>query len=163
ARRGHRGRAAVGDRAQPARHRRVSGPGVAPVMLEVSGLDVLLGDYQALWGARLAVERGEMVALLGPNGSGKSTLMNSVSGLLRRLRGLWAAGRSTARAPRAPAHATAAVPRSSRGAVPRRSSEGSVGRAPAAAARGGGGGGGGAGVAGPSSGKTTRQSAGREE
>jgi len=53
------------------------------VMLEVSGLDVLLGDYQALWGARLAVERGEMVALLGPNGSGKSTLMNSVSGLLR--------------------------------------------------------------------------------
>ncbi len=52
-------------------------------MLEVSGLDVLLGDYQALWGARLAVERGEMVALLGPNGSGKSTLMNSVSGLLR--------------------------------------------------------------------------------
>jgi branched-chain amino acid transport system ATP-binding protein len=52
-------------------------------MLDVSGLDVLLGDYQALWGARLAVERGEVVALLGPNGSGKSTLMNSVSGLLR--------------------------------------------------------------------------------
>ncbi|HEV8583900.1 MAG TPA: ABC transporter ATP-binding protein [Methylomirabilota bacterium] len=53
------------------------------MMLEVSGLDVLLGDYQALWGAGLAVARGEIVALLGPNGSGKSTLMNSVSGLLR--------------------------------------------------------------------------------
>jgi branched-chain amino acid transport system ATP-binding protein len=52
-------------------------------MLEVHDLDVLLGDYQVLWGARLAVARGEIVALLGPNGSGKSTLMNSVSGLLR--------------------------------------------------------------------------------
>jgi branched-chain amino acid transport system ATP-binding protein len=52
-------------------------------MLEVRDLDVLLGDYQVLWGARLAVAAGEMVALLGPNGSGKSTLMNSVSGLLR--------------------------------------------------------------------------------
>ena len=52
-------------------------------MLEVRELEVLLGDYQVLWGARLAVARGEIVALLGPNGSGKSTLMNSVSGLLR--------------------------------------------------------------------------------
>ena len=52
-------------------------------MLDVLDLEVLLGDYQVLWGARLAVAPGEMVALLGPNGSGKSTLMNSVSGLLR--------------------------------------------------------------------------------
>jgi branched-chain amino acid transport system ATP-binding protein len=52
-------------------------------MLEVSGLDVLLGDYQVLWGAHLRVGEGEVVALLGPNGAGKSTLMNSVSGLLR--------------------------------------------------------------------------------
>ena len=52
-------------------------------MLDVRDLEVLLGDYQVLWGTRLAVERGEIVALLGPNGSGKSTLMNSVSGLLR--------------------------------------------------------------------------------
>jgi branched-chain amino acid transport system ATP-binding protein len=52
-------------------------------MLEVTDLEVLLGDYQVLWGTRLTVERGEIVALLGPNGSGKSTLMNSVSGLLR--------------------------------------------------------------------------------
>jgi branched-chain amino acid transport system ATP-binding protein len=56
---------------------------VTAPMLEVRDLDVLLGDYQVLWGARLAVARGEIVALLGPNGSGKSTLMNSVSGLLR--------------------------------------------------------------------------------
>ncbi|MGH7353212.1 MAG: ABC transporter ATP-binding protein [Candidatus Rokuibacteriota bacterium] len=53
------------------------------VMLEARGLDVLLGDYQVLWGARCAVAAGEMVAVLGPNGAGKSTLMNTISGLLR--------------------------------------------------------------------------------
>lgn len=52
-------------------------------LLEVRDLDVLLGDYQVLWGARLAVAPGEIVALLGPNGAGKSTLLNTVSGLLR--------------------------------------------------------------------------------
>jgi branched-chain amino acid transport system ATP-binding protein len=52
-------------------------------LLDARGLDVLLGDYQVLWGARCAVERGEVVALLGPNGAGKSTLMNAISGLLR--------------------------------------------------------------------------------
>jgi branched-chain amino acid transport system ATP-binding protein len=51
-------------------------------MLEVRDLDVLLGDYQVLWQARLAVAPGEIVALLGPNGAGKSTLMNAVSGLV---------------------------------------------------------------------------------
>jgi branched-chain amino acid transport system ATP-binding protein len=52
-------------------------------MLEVRDLDVLLEDYQVLWGAYLEVEEGEIVALLGPNGAGKSTLMNTISGLLR--------------------------------------------------------------------------------
>ncbi len=56
---------------------------MAGLILEASGLDVLLEDYQVLWNARLTVEEGEMVALLGPNGAGKSTLMNTVSGLLR--------------------------------------------------------------------------------
>ncbi len=53
------------------------------MMLEARGVDTLLGDYQVLWGARLEVGEGEIVALLGPNGAGKSTLMNTVSGLLR--------------------------------------------------------------------------------
>ncbi len=52
-------------------------------MLDARGLDVLLADYQVLWGAHLSVDEGEIVALLGPNGAGKSTLMNSISGLLR--------------------------------------------------------------------------------
>jgi len=52
-------------------------------LLEASGLDVLLGDYQVLWAAGCRVAAGEIVALLGPNGAGKSTLMNAISGLLR--------------------------------------------------------------------------------
>jgi branched-chain amino acid transport system ATP-binding protein len=52
-------------------------------MLDARGLDVMIGDYQVLWGARLSVAEGEIVAILGPNGAGKSTLMNSISGLLR--------------------------------------------------------------------------------
>jgi branched-chain amino acid transport system ATP-binding protein len=53
------------------------------MMLEVRDLDVLLEDYQVLWGAHLEVAEGEIVALLGPNGAGKSTLMNTISGLRR--------------------------------------------------------------------------------
>jgi branched-chain amino acid transport system ATP-binding protein len=56
---------------------------VAGLILEARGLDVLLDDYQVLWGAHLDVGEGEIVALLGPNGAGKSTLMNTISGLLR--------------------------------------------------------------------------------
>ena len=56
-------------------------------VLEADGLDVLYGDYQILWDARIRVEPGEVVALLGPDGAGKSTLMNTLSGLVRARRG----------------------------------------------------------------------------
>ncbi|HXG03723.1 MAG TPA: ABC transporter ATP-binding protein [Candidatus Binatia bacterium] len=52
-------------------------------LLEARGLDVLLGDYQVLWGAQLTAREGEVVAVLGPNGSGKSTLLNTIAGLYR--------------------------------------------------------------------------------
>ncbi|MBI3638064.1 MAG: ABC transporter ATP-binding protein [Candidatus Rokubacteria bacterium] len=52
-------------------------------LLDARALDVLLGDYQVLWGARLRADECEIVALLGPNGAGKSTLLNTISGLLR--------------------------------------------------------------------------------
>jgi branched-chain amino acid transport system ATP-binding protein len=51
-------------------------------MLTVSDVVVRYGAATALDGVSLAVDRGEMVALVGPNGAGKSTLVNAISGLL---------------------------------------------------------------------------------
>ncbi len=55
--------------------------------LKVEALDVAYGDFQVLWQANLHVQPGEIVAVLGPNGAGKSTLMNSISGLIKPVRG----------------------------------------------------------------------------
>jgi branched-chain amino acid transport system ATP-binding protein len=56
-------------------------------MLEVRRLEVSYGDLQALWGASLKVDQGEIVALIGPNGAGKTTLLRSVAGLHRPNKG----------------------------------------------------------------------------
>ena len=52
-------------------------------MLEVEGLVAGYGRVQVLRGIDLAVDRGEVVALLGANGSGKSTALNTISGFIR--------------------------------------------------------------------------------
>jgi len=48
--------------------------------LEIRNLHVAAGDKQILKGLDLAVEKGEVHALMGPNGSGKSTLANAIVG-----------------------------------------------------------------------------------
>ena len=50
-------------------------------MLEVSGLSSHYGRIQALAGIDVAVQVGELVALVGANGAGKSTLLRTLSGV----------------------------------------------------------------------------------
>jgi len=52
-------------------------------LLEVNAIDAYYGDFQALFGVSLAVEAGQVVAVIGANGAGKSTLLKSIAGLLR--------------------------------------------------------------------------------
>jgi len=51
-------------------------------VLELDGVTVAYGPVTALDRISLAVQSGEVVALLGPSGSGKSTLLNAVAGFL---------------------------------------------------------------------------------
>src|SRR5436305_577943 len=41
------------------------------------------GATQALNGAEVALERGQLLLLLGPNGAGKTTLVRSIAGRVR--------------------------------------------------------------------------------
>ncbi len=56
-------------------------------LLEVSGIDVFYGRVQAVRGATLEVDSGEIVALIGSNGAGKTTTLRTISGLLHPTRG----------------------------------------------------------------------------
>jgi branched-chain amino acid transport system ATP-binding protein len=56
-------------------------------LLELRDLDAGYGDLLALRGVTLAVEAGEVLAVVGPNGAGKTTMLRTISGLLRPRRG----------------------------------------------------------------------------
>lgn len=55
---------------------------MAEPLLSVRGLDAHYGDFQALFGVDMAVDPGEVIAIIGANGAGKTTLMRSISGLI---------------------------------------------------------------------------------
>lgn len=56
-------------------------------MLQVESVDKSFDGFMAVNGAKLIVEKGEIVAVIGPNGAGKTTLFNLITGVLRRDRG----------------------------------------------------------------------------
>lgn len=53
------------------------------IVLEINGLKVFYGDYQALFDINATVGPGEMVSLLGANGAGKTTTINTICGFIR--------------------------------------------------------------------------------
>jgi branched-chain amino acid transport system ATP-binding protein len=56
-------------------------------LLEIDNLTARYGAGDVLHGISLAVEEGEIVALLGANGAGKSTTLRAISGLVPHLTG----------------------------------------------------------------------------
>ena len=52
-------------------------------MLQVESITKSFDGFLAVNGARLSVERGEIVAVIGPNGAGKTTLFRLITGHLK--------------------------------------------------------------------------------
>ena len=59
----------------------------APPVLEIDGLTAGYDGAAVIRGLELAVQPGEVVALLGANGAGKTTTLRAVSGLVHPLEG----------------------------------------------------------------------------
>lgn len=51
-------------------------------LLEVHSLTAGYGDFQALYGIDLALQAGEVLAIIGANGAGKTTLLRTLAGAL---------------------------------------------------------------------------------
>lgn len=57
-------------------------------VLKIDGLDSHYGDFQALFGVSMHINKGEILAVIGANGAGKTTLMRSITGLLKNKPGM---------------------------------------------------------------------------
>ncbi|MEP6926091.1 MAG: ABC transporter ATP-binding protein [Ginsengibacter sp.] len=53
------------------------------LVLEIEGLNVFYGTFQAVHNVSLSVKAGEIFGLLGPNGAGKTSTLSAVEGLLK--------------------------------------------------------------------------------
>jgi branched-chain amino acid transport system ATP-binding protein len=56
------------------------------MLLETHALTANYGQFRALFGVDLSLDKGETVAVIGANGAGKSTLMRSITGVIRNAR-----------------------------------------------------------------------------
>jgi ABC-type multidrug transport system ATPase subunit len=52
------------------------------MIIEGRSLEKSFGPTQALRGATISADKGEIVAVMGPSGSGKSTLLHCLAGIL---------------------------------------------------------------------------------
>jgi branched-chain amino acid transport system ATP-binding protein len=69
-------------------------------ILAIENLSLRFGGIVALDGVSLAVEQGELMAVVGPNGAGKTSLLNCVTGAYRPSSGrIFHDGADTTRAP----------------------------------------------------------------
>src|SRR6267143_1152680 len=57
------------------------------ILLEAQDLHSGYGEMEILHGVSIALDEGEMVAIIGPDGAGKSTLIKTIFGLLRPTKG----------------------------------------------------------------------------
>lgn len=55
---------------------------MADAILEVRDLAVAYGKVEAVHGAHLRVQAGQIVTVIGPNGAGKSSMLNAIMGAL---------------------------------------------------------------------------------
>lgn len=56
-------------------------------LLELKNIDVLYGESQVVWNLSMAIEQGQLTALVGANGAGKTTLLKTIVGLLKQQSG----------------------------------------------------------------------------
>jgi branched-chain amino acid transport system ATP-binding protein len=68
-------------------------------LLELTDVHARYGQVRALHGVSLAVEEGEVVALLGANGAGKTTTLRAISGMVARDGGVRFDGKALPRSP----------------------------------------------------------------
>ena len=66
-------------------------------LLELENVEARYGDVKALHGVSLAVDEGQIVAVLGANGAGKTTTLRAVSGAVKRTGELRFDGKSLGR------------------------------------------------------------------